>query len=47
MTLVQGIENGKSLSNYYGELTYILVISLILFIIGTFVTKRNLNTGKY
>lgn len=47
LTLVQGIENGKGLSNYYGQLTYILGLSLVLFILGTFITKRNLKTGKY
>lgn len=47
LTLVQGIENGKSLSNYSGQLTYILALVLALFALGVFITKRNLKTGKY
>jgi len=47
LTLVQGIENGKSLTNYYGELIYVLAVILVLFSLGTFITKRNLKTGRY
>lgn len=47
LTLVQGIENGKNLSNYYGQLIYVLAVILVMFILGTFITKRNLKTGRY
>ncbi|MFL0250332.1 ABC transporter permease [Clostridium neuense] len=47
LALVQGIENGKSLTNYCGELTYVLAVILVLFSLGTFITKRNLKTGRY
>lgn len=47
LTLVQGIENGKNLSNYYGQLIYVLAVILVMFILGTLITKRNLKTGRY
>lgn len=47
LTLVQGLENGKSLLAYENQLIYILMFTLALFILGTFITKKNLNTGKY
>ncbi|MDD3223718.1 MAG: ABC transporter permease [Clostridium sp.] len=47
LTLVQGVENGKSLFNYSGQLIYIFAVSLILFIIGTLITRKNLKSGKY
>lgn len=47
LTLAQGIENGNKLTNYYGQLFYILAVILVLFSLGTFITKRNLKTGKY
>lgn len=47
LTLVQGIEKGKSLTNYCGELIYVLAVILVLFSLGTLITKRNLKTGRY
>lgn len=47
LTLVQGIENGNNLMNYYGQLIYVFLVILVLFILGIFITKRNLKTGKY
>lgn len=47
LTLVQGIENGRSLTNYYGQLIYVIAVILVLFSLGTFITKRNLKIGKY
>ena len=47
LTLVQGIENGKSISNYSGNIAYIFTVTLILFALGVIITRRNLDSGKY
>ncbi|MCR3761366.1 ABC transporter permease [Clostridium felsineum] len=47
LTLSQGIESGKSISNYSSEILYVLLITFVFFIIGTLVTRKNLQDGKY
>ena len=47
MTLVQGMENGKSLYQMNRELLYLLFFSLILLCIGTYECTRRLKKGRY
>lgn len=47
LTLVQGIENGKSVIDYSGNFIYIFAVSIILFALGVIVTRKNLSSGKY
>lgn len=47
LTLVQGVENGKSILNYKLELSYIVILILVLFTLASLMTKKSLKTGKY
>ncbi|AAK81533.1 ABC-2 type transport system permease protein [Clostridium acetobutylicum] len=47
LTLSQGIESGRSISNYSSQVLYIISITLVFFILGTLVTRKNLQNGKY
>ncbi|MCS4475220.1 ABC transporter permease [Clostridium botulinum] len=47
LTLVQGIENGKNILSYKLELSYIVILILVLFTLASLITKNSLKTGKY
>ncbi|NFV43211.1 ABC transporter permease, partial [Clostridium botulinum] len=47
LTLVQGVENGKNILSYKLELSYIVILILVLFTLASLITKNSLKTGKY
>ena len=47
MTLIHGIEIGKSMLDFKGQLTYLFVWTIIFWIIGGFVTKSRVKKGIY
>ena len=47
LTLVQGVENGKNILSYKLELSYIVILILVLFALASLMTKNSLKTGKY
>lgn len=47
MTMSQGIENGSSIFRFKGELVYLLVWILVLFLLGSFITNRKVKNGVY
>ncbi len=47
INLVQGIENKNTILNYCGELSYILVLSMTLFVIGIGICYKRYSEGKY
>ncbi|HDK7173836.1 TPA: ABC transporter permease [Clostridium botulinum] len=47
LILVQGIENGKNILSYKLELSYIVILILVLFTLASLMTKNSLKTGKY
>lgn len=47
LVLAQGIENGKNILSYKFELSYIIILILVLFIAGSLITRNNLKKGKY
>ncbi|KRU30348.1 ABC-2 family transporter protein [Clostridium sporogenes] len=47
LTLVQGVENGKNILSYKLELSYIVILILVLFTLASLMTKNSFKTGKY
>ncbi|ENK1243532.1 ABC transporter permease [Clostridium botulinum] len=47
LTLVQGVENGKSILSYKFELSYIVILILTFFTLGSLMTKHNFKKGRY
>lgn len=47
MTLIQGIENGKGLLEFKGQLAYLLVWIVALWLLGSFITKSKMQKGVF
>jgi len=47
MSLVQGIEQGNSFVNYLPQFSYIIILSLALFVMGSMICKKRFNEGRY
>jgi len=47
MTLTQGVENRKGILEYYGQLTYIFIWIIALWLLGSIITNRKMKKGIY
>lgn len=47
MTLIQGIENGKDVLQFKGQLVYLLIWIVALWILGSAITKNKMNKGAF
>lgn len=47
MTMSQGIENGSSIFKFKGELIYLFIWIIALWILGSFITNRKVKKGAY
>ncbi|AAK81333.1 ABC-2 type transport system permease protein [Clostridium acetobutylicum] len=47
MTLSQGIENGSSILKFKAELGYLLLCTILFWLLGSIITKRKLKSGVY
>ncbi len=47
LTLVQGLENGKTFTDYLPQAGYMLVLSLAMAGLGVMVCRRRFNAGRY
>ncbi|MBW9144693.1 ABC transporter permease [Clostridium sp. CM028] len=47
MTLIQGIENGNGMLEFKGQLIYLLIWIVALWLLGSIITKRKMRQGIY
>lgn len=47
MTLIQGIENGRSIFDFKGQLLYLLIWIVALWVMGSMITNRKVKKGVY
>lgn len=47
MTLIQGIEAGKSFSNYIGQLSYLVIFIIGFWLLGSIITSSKVSKGVY
>ena len=47
MTLIAGVEKGQSMFNFKGQLAYLLIWIVAMWLLGSIVTKRKVKQGCY
>ncbi len=47
MTMIQGIENGKSMLQFKGQLIYLLIWIVALWLLGSIITKSKMKKGAF
>lgn len=47
MTLIHGVETGQNMLEFKGQLVYLLIWSVALWLLGGFITKNRTNKGIY
>lgn len=47
MTLIAGVEKGREILDFRGEFIYLLVWTIALWLIGSFISKRKMNKGIF
>ncbi|MDI3410313.1 hypothetical protein QKW52_07525 [Bacillus sonorensis] len=47
MAFIHGVEVGRSVLEYKGQIVYLFIWTIMLWLIGFFVTKRRIGKGIY